>query len=152
MSVQVIKENKEEYNGITIASNNGEQFKIHYAGGDLYWTMEHYHGDNEFIVEKKDLEFYLELDRIFKLIGDDIGFIEWYSEAYGELKNANKLVISKIDEGFSIKFKQNPNRLFNRKDICAICFCLSGSKYQEIANEFSIMYYSLSLKYDKNKR
>ena len=59
MSVKIIKEEKNEYNGLTIVDNKGEQFKIHYAGGDLYWTMIDYHNDNEFIIEKNDFLFSL---------------------------------------------------------------------------------------------
>ena len=152
MSVKIIKEEKNEYNGLTIVDNKGEQFKIHYAGGDLYWTMIDYHNDNEFIIEKNDFLFYNELEKIFKLIDDDLENIEWFSEAYGEIDKANKLSINKIDETFCIKFYQNPARLFNRKDICAICFCLSGSRFQDVANEFSSMFYRISSKCDNFKR
>ena len=152
MSVKVIKEQKDGYSSLSIVNNKGEQFKIHYAGGDLYWTMIDYKENNEFIVEKKDVDFYAELEVIFNLIDNDIDCIEWSSEAYGEIEKANKLLISKTNEGFCIKFNQNPNRLFNRKDICAICFCLSGSKLQDIANEFSCMFYRLASKYDHYRR
>ena len=152
MSIKIIKEDKEEYNELTIVNNKGEQFKIHYAGGDLYWTMIDYHKDNEFIIDKDDFLFYNELERIFKLIDSDLESIEWCSEAYGEIDKANKLLINKIGETFCVNFYQNPTRLFNRKDICAICFCLNGSRFQDVANEFSSMFYRISSKCDNYKR
>ena len=151
MAVKVIKEEKEGYSGLSVSNDKGEQFKIHYAGGDLYWVMVDYFENNEFIIDKKDIYFYEELERIFSLLESDYSYIEWSSEAYGELENANRLIIAKIDGGYSIRFYQNPNRVFNRKDICAICFCLSGSKHQDIANEFSSMFYRLSLEGRDNR-
>lgn len=152
MSIKIDKEERDNNINLVVSNDNGEQFRIHYAGGDLYWTMTDYKKDNEFVVEKKDICFYEEMENIFKLIGEDFDYIEWCSEAYGELENANKLLISREDEKFIIKFYHNPNRLFNRKDICAICFCLSGSNKQDIANEFSSMFYRVCSKVNSKKR
>ena len=152
MSIKVLKEKKEGYSGFAIVNQKGEQFKIHYAGGDLYWTMVDYCGDNEFVVERRDSLFYEELEIIFNLIGNERSSMEWVSEAYGEKENANKLLISRDGDEFRIKFYQNPNRMFARKDLCAICFCLSGSDYQHVANEFSLMFYRLFNKCKINKR
>ena len=80
----------------------------------------------------------------------------WYSEAYGEIEEAHKLIITKLDNLFSIKFYLNPNnQLFNISGNCPICFCLSGSRNQKIANLFSEMFleyqYSDYKKYIKSR-
>jgi hypothetical protein len=146
MSIRVIRENNDNCDELLVVNDQGNVFRIHYAGGDLYWTMIDYVKDNEFVVGKEDFDFYKGLENIFSLLGDSISCFEWFSESYGEKENANKLFINKIDKGFCIKFFQNPNRDINRKDICSICFCLSGSRCQNIANEFSLMFHRLSSK------
>jgi hypothetical protein len=144
MSIDIIKEERNDGSKeLLLISENGYKFRIHYAACDLYWTMINYDENNEIIVKKNDLVLYKEIEKIFDLIGD-ISELEWYSEAYGEIEDANKLFISKKNDQFAIKFFQNPNRIVNRKGLCPICFCLSGSMFQNVANEFSLMFHRLS--------
>lgn len=46
----------------------------------------------------------------------------WDSEDYGIYEKANKLIITFQNNTFAIKFYQNPNREFNYKFLCPICF------------------------------
>ena len=141
---------RQEHNDKTefIINYNNNKFIIHYAGCDLYWTMIDYQKDNKFIVTKDDYIFYLLLNNLFNKLNSlnllNNNCFVWESEAYGIKENNNKLIISKINEEYIINFYQNPNKPFQRKDICAICFCLSGSSYQEIANYFSLMFHELN--------
>lgn len=139
--------NKDDAYELILTNDNKDTFIIHYAAGDLYWTMFDYYDDNEFIISKEDeILFYL-MNNIFNQINSyKTGLInnnsfEWISEAYGMCEDANRLTIIKENDKFIIKFYQNPNKYVFRKDMCAICFCLSGSKYQDIANAFSLMLY-----------
>lgn len=144
--MDIIKNNNEEIQ--FIINYNDNKFIIHYAACDLYWTMINYNLNNEFVVTKDDHLFYSLLDNLFiKLI--DLNLLNndcftWISEAYGLKKNNNQLTILKNNDSYIIKFYQNPNKMFQRKDVCAICFCLSGSNYQEIANYFSLMFHELN--------
>ena len=55
------------------------------------------------------------------------------------------------DSFYSIKFFYNSNnQLFNVSGNCPICFCLSGSRNQRVANLFSEMF--LEYQYDKDKK
>lgn len=137
-------------NQITIKNKNNEIFIIHYLAGDLYWTMVSYNESNEFIITKQDEIIYSLIDELFKkikdndntydkLLNDDI--FEWKSESYGLEEEQNKLTIERENHAYRIKFYQNLNNKFLRKDICSICFCLSGSKNQKIANDFSMLYH-----------
>lgn len=156
MNITITKINEYQYK-LMLKNEDGNTIIIHYAGGDLYWTMLNYNKDNEFIVTKDDKLLFSQLEKIFKeikkydkftpkLLNDNC--FEWISEAYGLEEESNKLTITKYDDKFIIKFYQNPNNPFNNKDICAICFCLSGSRNQNIATAFSIMFqeYILSSK------
>ena len=76
----------------------------------------------------------------------------WLSESYGEYKDANKLSISRTDESFIIQFYNNSNKIFGNSKICPIWFCLSGSKNQNIANVFAIMFNNIIIeKYGSKK-
>lgn len=147
MSGIKINVNRDEYE-LSISNEKNDKFIMHYAAGDLYWTMFDYHSDNEFCISKEDKTLYTKLEELFNIIriNDNLSgnllignCFEWVSEAYGLKEDANRLKIIREEDKFTISFFQNSDRLFGRRDICAICFCLSGSNYQDIANAFSIM-------------
>ena len=149
--MKIIKNIIDEYKYEIILTNDvGNKFKMHYAGGDLYWTMLNYCENNSFYISENDL-LYVQLKQLFDKIEQNNQYckllnnncFEWISEAYGIPEESNKLIIIKNNNSFIIKFFQNPNRKFNIKDICSVCFCLSGSRYQDIAAEFSMMFYNL---------
>jgi len=141
----IINQHKYE---IILSNEKNDAFSILYGGADLYWTMEDYYDENEFIVTEKDIPFYNQLTNLFKIIKkyDKHNLLlkencfEWISDAYGLKEDAHKLTITKNNNTFIIKFIQNRNNFFCMKDICAISFCLSGSNHQEIANAFSLMF------------
>lgn len=133
---------------LVLKNAKNEMFKIHYGGADLYWSMSEYHDNNGFVITQEDGIFYLQLEKIFKLIEEcdnpydrllNNNCFEWLSESYGQREDANKLLIKKENNSFHIKFIRNPNN-FSPVDTCFISFCLSGSRNQEIANAFSTMF------------
>ena len=144
--------NKNYNNGIVSSISlisNDLKIDIYNAGSDLYWVLDKYKDDNEIKV-CNDCEFYNRLDRLFNDIKEcdnqydrcliDDQFV-WYSEAYGLKEEAHKLIITKNEDLFSIKFDFNSNsKLFNISGNCPVCFCLSGSRNQRIANLFSEMF------------
>lgn len=128
---------------------------IYNAGSDLYWVLNDYKDDNEMLVSSDD-DFYEVLDELYNSIKEcdntydslfnNESFI-WYSEDYGEIDDAHKLIISKLDNLYSIKFIFNAsNKMFNISGNCPICFCLSGSRNQNVAYLFSRMF--LKYQYD----
>jgi len=146
--MEIIKNEVGNLKDLEFINENDQKFKIHYAGGDLYWTMLNYNDTNEFIINNNN-KVYLQLEELFRKIEEnDLTYLKllnencfkWESEAYGITEEANKLFIIKENDKFIIKFYKNPNGRFNVNGLCPICFCLSGSRNQKIANAFSIMF------------
>ena len=140
----IIEEVKDD---IILTNDKNENFTITYSGCDLYWLMNNYTNDNLFKITSENKDFYSLLKKLYSKIEkyDDPknptiinGLFTWISEAEGILENANALTIKKEEDVFYIKFFRNPQ---NHSPIwsCYICFCLSGSKNQKIANAFSEM-------------
>lgn len=128
--------------------NNNDEMQMSFEGMDFYFTMFNYHNNNQFIIDK-DNELYIYFEHLFidiklndksydKMLNNN-QFV-WVSEDYGEYKDANKLIITKAYESYIIQFYNNPNKIFGNSKICPICFCLSGSKNQNIANAFAVMF------------
>ena len=159
--MNIIKNMLDKYNyEIVLENDKKDKFKMHYAGCDLYWTMLDYYDNNEFYITKKEELLFVQIKEIFSKIREcdnshskllNNNSFEWISEAYGIPEESNKLIITESEERFTIKFYQNSNRIFNTKSICSICFCLSGSRNQKIANAFSIMLHKLS-ELDTNRK
>lgn len=138
----------EKVKSVSLIDEN-EVIDIFNAGSDLYWVLNKYREDNDMKISIND-DFYYQLEELFynieifdnpynKCLVNNI--FTWYSEAYGERENAHKLIIIKLDECFSIKFDFNKNNeMFNISGNCPICFCLSGSRNQEIAYLFSKLF------------
>lgn len=145
---KVLKDDKEE---IVIMNENNQTFKIFYGGADLYWILDSYTKDNNFVIKEEDGIFFEELKKLFYKINDyddkymptlQENTFEWFSESYGQIETANKLVIKKDNNQFNIYFVQNQNG-FIPKNTCYISFCLSGSRNQKIAYCFSTMFQNL---------
>lgn len=135
-------------NQITLINESGNKMVIQFAGADLYWTKLDYCDNEEFIISSSDEPLFFYLENIFNRIEEyDISYpkllnnntFEWISEAYGIPEESNKLTITKETDRYVIKFFQNPNNIFNVKNLCSVCFCLSGSRNPSIASMFSIM-------------
>ena len=141
-------------------SKDNDEIKIKFEGADLYFVMYNYHEDNKFVIGK-DNDLYVYFKNLFneirindnpynKMLNDN-KFI-WISEDYGEYENANRLTITELDDSYIIQFYNNPNKKFGNAKVCPICFCLSGSKNQNIANAFAIMFNNIvSEKYCNKK-
>ena len=110
---------------LTITDDFGNSFLFMYGGSDLYWVNNNYKEDNEFIFTENN-SFYSSLCELFSEYESDTT-IEWISEAYGEREESHRLTIEKRDGLFNMKFIQNELNMYRLKDLCPICFCLSGS-------------------------
>lgn len=132
---------------ISVTNEKQQSFKIGYWGCDLYWIMKHYDQNNLFMVTKEDILFYSFMNTLFSKIEEydnpydtclESNRFEWKSEAEGLLENAHQLVITKMEDCYTIQFLKNPNK-FLMGNMCGICFCLSGSRNEQITSTFSIM-------------
>ena len=142
---------------IVLKKDNGDEMQMSFEGADFYFTMYNYHDDNEFVIEEEN-ELYVYFKKIFteirindkpydRLLNNN-QFV-WIGEDYGEYENANRLTITEQDDCYIIHFYNNPNKIFANAKICPICFCLSGSKNQKIANSFAIMFNNIISKKQK---
>jgi len=131
----------EEQEQIIVESNN-RKFIIGWFGADLYWVMPDYSPNNHFTITKDCI-----LWGFFKSLFSKYHFknntFTWVSEA--RLPNeSSTLKITKGKDFFRIRFIQGEDDYLARaSNICPICFCLSGSRNQEIANEFSNLLHEL---------
>lgn len=132
-----------------VVKNDKDEFLIGYFGSDLYWIMPKYHDNNQFIITNNENQFYTMLLSIFKYMKKRKSpqlkgnVFTWLSEARLP-ENSSSLIITKQENAFVIQFIQNPNdHLGVARNTCSICFCLSGSRNQSVANEFSIMNHKL---------
>ena len=120
-----------------IVESSGKKFIIGWFGSDLYWVMLDYTPNNKFLVTEKTSELWEFLTTLFKENYFKNCTLTWSSEA-GVDRADNKLKITKGENYFKIRFFQGKNDTLSKStNTCPICFCLSGSKHQEIANEFS---------------
>lgn len=157
MKINFDKENCE----LKLYNELQNEFKIHISGSDLYWTMINYCDNNEFVITSDDemYDTFIQLfndikenDNKYENVLNDNTF-EWKCEA-GYQENSNMLLIKKEDNKFIIKFIQNPNNMYSKiTKTCSVCFCLSGSRNQEVAYLFSSMYNSYIERFkEKNKK
>lgn len=91
-------------------SKGNDQIKINFEGSDLYFVMYNYHEDNKFVIGK-DNDLYAYFKNLFneirindnpynKMLNDN-KFI-WISEDYGEYENANRLIITELNDSYII--------------------------------------------------
>lgn len=144
-------------NKIGVFDDENRGFTIFWTAADLYWLFEDYYDDNEFIISKEDGELFLEFQNLFKIIKQhdnehkpvlNENTFNWGSESYSymEGEDKNKLMITEEQEKYIIHFMKNPKERCDPPPAyrnCSICFCLSGSRNQKIANAFSIMLHNL---------
>lgn len=146
--MEVIKINENEKSLVILREDNGSEMKMLYGGADFYFAMDNYCENNKFII-KEDNELYQYFKNVFdeikvndnpadKMLKDN-KFV-WISEDYGEYENNHRLIITEEKTEYTIQFYQNPNKLFCNAKMCYISFCLSGSKNQQIANAFAMMF------------
>ena len=132
-----------------VVKNGKDEFLIGYFGSDSYWSMPDYHDNIKFVITNNEKQFYMLLLYIFKYMKkrkspqfkDNV--FTWLSEARLP-ENSSSLIITKQESDFVIQFIQNPNDYLGvARNTCSICFCLSGSRNQSVANDFSIMAHNL---------
>lgn len=126
-----------------------DQFHISIYGSDLYWIMTDYHDGNEFFINNTDTKFYNALKDLFREIEKrDYKYLplytkntlKWLSEAR-QPEESSTLEIVKGDYFFIIRFiRGEKDHLAKARNICPICFALSGSRNPGIAAAFGIMY------------
>lgn len=140
--MKIFKETLDKRDQI-IVENNQSKFIISWFAADLYWIMLDYTPQNSFIVTKDTpylWDFFVSLFSKYHFKNNT--FI-WISEARLEAESST-LKITKGKDYFRIRFIQGKNDfLAKARNICPVCFCLSGSKNQEIANEFSILLHTI---------
>ena len=118
---------------------NDLMFIIGYFGSDLYWIMLDYIPNNKFTIKKNSPYLFKFLEYLFSSEYFKNCTFTWLSEARLP-ENSSSLKITKGKDFYRIKFIQNPEDfLAKARNICPVCFCLSGSRNQTISNKFSIM-------------
>ena len=136
--MKIYKETLNERRELVVQSGDNE-FIIGYFGSDLYWIMLDYVPNNKFTITE-DMPYLFDfLNDLFCTEHFKNNTFVWLSEARLP-ENSSSLKITKGMNFFRIRFIQNENDyLAKARNICPICFCLSGSRNQKIANKFSIM-------------
>lgn len=123
-----------------IVVQDGEhKFIIAFFCSDVYWVMLDYIPENKFTVKRSCPYLFDFLEGLFSTEHFKNCTFTWLSEARLP-ENSSTLKITKGKDFYRIKFIQHDSDFLARtRNICPICFCLSGSKNQRIANKFSIM-------------
>lgn len=139
--MKIYKNSYDNYEQIIIESTS-DKFIMGWFGADLYWIMTNYTPNTHFTIEKNCIlwDFF---DMLFSKYHFKNNTLIWISEAR-PANESSKLKITKGKDFFRIRFIQGENDyLAKARNICPICFCLSGSKNQDIANEFSYLLHKL---------
>ena len=122
-----------------IVQDGNNKFIIGFFGADVYWIMLDYIPENKFTIKNDCPYIYEFLENLFSTERFKNCTFTWLSEARLP-ENSSTLKITKGKDFYRIKFIQHEGDFLARaKNICPICFCLSGSRNQRIANKFSLM-------------
>lgn len=122
-----------------IIQQGKNKFVIGFYGSDLYWIMLDYIPNTEFIVKSDCSKLFKFLDELFTIENFESNTFTWISEARLH-ENSSTLKITKDKDSYRITFIQNEtDYLAKARNICPICFCLSGSRNPKIASMFAIM-------------
>jgi len=122
-----------------IIEDGENKFIIGFYGSDLYWIMIDYIPNIEFNVKKDCPKLFKLLDELFTIGNFESNTFTWISEARLP-ENSSTLKITKDKDSYRITFIQNEtDYLAKARNICPICFCLSGSRNLKIASMFAIM-------------
>lgn len=138
-----MKISKDTLKNQVIVESNMHKFVIGWFAADLYWIMPEYTANNSFVV-KRDTPFLWDFfNSLFSINHFPNNTFMWKSEARLESESST-LKVTKGKEHFKIRFIQNDNDYLAKfRNICPICFCLSGSRNQKIANEFSNLLHNI---------
>lgn len=138
------------HSSFAVTDKKGNTFEIFEGGNfDLFWTAECIGNQRNFVIDESNKEMFRLLKILFKLIKDKDSkysprLIEneftWISEDRPE---ANILKIIRKEDCFEIEFLKHERNFYK---ICSICFCNSGSEYQQVEQLFMEMYIYLCSK------
>jgi len=122
-----------------VVQDGKNKFIIGFFGSDVYWIMLDYIPDNKFTIRKNCTYLFNFLESLFSTEHFKNCTFTWLSEARLP-ENSSSLKITKGQDFYRIKFIQHEGDfLAKAQNICPICFCLNGSRNQQVANKFSIM-------------
>lgn len=126
-----------------VVKQHNNQYIMSWWCNDVYWIMTNYTPDTSFIVKESDEPIFSFLNSLFRTKHFSNNTFTWLSEARRP-KESSTLKITKGKNYFRIRFIQGEgDYLAKARNICPICFCLSGSRNQEIANKFSLLLHTL---------
>ena len=135
--MKIYKETVEDRKQIIVQSGDNK-FIMGFWGADLYWIMPEYTANNKFTVTQDVPYLFNFLKDLFATERFKNNTFIWLSEAYSP-ENSSSLKITKGKDFYRIKFIRSEGDFLARfMNTCSICFCLSGSRNQRIANNFSI--------------
>ncbi len=145
------RNNKNGYFDLTVTDKNGKSFIMTVGGNlDLYWLPENHTKNRTFSIDRDD-EFTFEIfEQLFGAVEKkDSKYnpvmkdnkLTYISEDWPE-EEANRLVISKLDDSFEIDFVKNEAEdSWSFPHIgCTICFCNNGSRVPEVEGVFMRMF------------
>lgn len=122
-----------------VVQDGKNKFIIGFFGSDVYWIMLDYIPDNKFTIKKNCTYLFNFLESLFSTERFKNCTFTWLSEARLP-ENSSSLKITKGQDFYRIKFIQHEGDfLAKAQNICPICFCLNGSRNQQVANKFSIL-------------
>lgn len=150
----ITKKPRYEHEGcydLTVTDRDGKSFVMTVGGNlDLYWLPENYRKNRSFCIDNCDEFTYDIFEQLFRAVEkkDDKyspvlkdGRLTYISEDWPE-DEANKLVISKLEDSFQIDFVKNEDReKWSYPHIgCTVCFCNSGSRVPRVEGVFMRMF------------
>ena len=122
-----------------VVQDGKNKFIIGFFGSDVYWIMLDYIPDNKFTIKKNCTYLFNFIESLFSTEHFKNCTFTWLSEARLP-ENSSSLKITKGQDFYRIKFIQHEGDfLAKAQNICPICFCLNGSRNQQVANKFSIL-------------
>ena len=122
-----------------IVEDRNKQFVMGWWCNDVYWIMTNYTPGASFTLKEADEPIFSFLIKMFRTEHFSNNTFTWLSEARAP-EESSSLKITKGKDYFRIRFIQGEGDfLAKARNICPICFCLSGSRKQEIANNFSLL-------------
>lgn len=143
--MQIIKTNIYDKDAIKLKDQEEKIIMFYAPSTDFYLVRQNYKDNNSFVIDKDNI-----LYPYLKFLPMENNTFIWESEDYGEYEGNNKMIIKKEEEKYTIEFIQN-KMTFN-KDICTICFCLSGSKDQRVVEIFTSMFHEINSSLDSKTR
>ncbi len=141
----------EGYYDLTVTDKDGKAFVMTVGGNlDLYWVPENHKKNRTFNIDQEDEFTFGIFSQLFDAVEkrDDKynpvlkdNKITYISEDWPE-DEANRLVISRLEDSFQIDFVKNEDstRWSYPHTGCTVCFCNSGSRVPRVESLFMRMF------------